>query len=122
MIRKIGIGLAIIIFVFLFAVYYFFCDMTRLSRGSLINELSSPDGSYTVKAYLVKGGATVADAVRGELVFNEMIRKPKNIYWNYREENAHLSWIDEDTRAINGILLDVPHEVYDFRRHGDNLD
>lgn len=81
--------------------------------------MSSPDGEYTVKAYVVSGGATVADSVRGELIINELIRKNKNIYWNYRETEAQIIWVDNDTVSINGTVLDVPHEVFDFRRHGD---
>jgi hypothetical protein len=105
------IGLALFI-----AVYYLFFDMGRLAEGTLITEESSPDGTYTVRAYLVEHGATVANTVRGELVFNNMVRKPKNIYWNYREEEAEIYWIDEDTVVINEKELDVPGEVYDFRR------
>lgn len=120
MLKKIGMGLAITILFLFFAVYYFFFDMSRLSEGSLIAEMSSPDGEYTVKAYVVSGGATVADSVRGELIFNELIRKNKNIYWNYREAEAQIIWVDNDTVSINGTVLDVPHEVFDFRRHGDD--
>lgn len=105
------IGLALFV-----SIYYFFYDMDRLSGGTIIAEETSPDGTYTVKAYLGEHGATVADTVRGELVFNNMVRKPKNIYWNYREEEAVIYWIDEDTVVINEIELDVPGEVYDFRR------
>ena len=116
MLKKIFRVIMIIGLAFFIAVYYFFYDMSRLSGGTIIAEETSPDGTYTVKAYLGEHGATVANTIRGELVFNHMARKPKNIYWNYREEEAVVFWVDEDTVVINEKELDVPGEVYDYRR------
>jgi outer membrane lipoprotein-sorting protein len=113
--KKILIAASLILLIFVFGVYWAFFDMNRLPEGVLISEALSPDGTYTVKAYHVSGSATVSDSVRGELVFNNMIRKPKNIYWNYREDTAEIIWIDEDTVTINGISLDVPEDRFDFR-------
>ena len=90
--------------------------MGRLPKGELINEIKSPNGTYTVKAYLTNGGATVSYAVRGELNFNRVNKKPKNIYWNYREDKATVEWIDDNTVIINGYELDVLREKFDFRR------
>ena len=56
-----------------------------------------------------------ADAVRGELVFNERNGKTKNIYWNYRESTAKIEWLDNKTVVINGHTLEVPNEKFDFR-------
>ncbi|MER2237859.1 MAG: DUF5412 family protein, partial [Psychrobacillus sp.] len=53
---------------------------------------------------------------RGELVFNDKDNKTKNIYWNYREESANISWTDNNTVIINGHTLDVTKEKFDFRR------
>ncbi len=100
-----------------FGVYWAFFDMSRLPEGTLINELESPDGTYTVKAYHVEGGTTVSDSVRGELVFNNSSKRSKNIYWNYREDSAVIKWIDDDKVVINGIGLTVPNSKYDFRNH-----
>lgn len=116
MLKKIFMVIMIIGLTLFIAVYYFFYDMSRLSGGTIIAEETSPDGTYTVKAYLGEHGATVANTIRGELVFNHMARKPKNIYWNYREEEAVVFWVDEDTVVINEKELDVPDEVYDYRR------
>lgn len=98
-----------------FGVYWAFFDMSRLPEGILINELESPDGTYTLKAYHVEGGATVSDSVRGELIFNNSSKRSKNIYWNYREDSASIKWIDDNKVVINGIGLTVPNSKFDFR-------
>ncbi|QUG43345.1 DUF5412 domain-containing protein [Psychrobacillus sp. INOP01] len=98
-------------------VYTFFVSMESLPKGEFLTEESSPDGKYTLKAYITNGGATTSYAIRGELVFNEKNGKTKNIYWDYREEVAEISWVDNDTVIINKRTLNVPKEKYDFRFH-----
>jgi hypothetical protein len=98
-----------------FAGYWLFYDMDRLPKGEFLTEETSPDGAYTLKAYVTNGGATVSYAVRGELVFNEKDGKSETIYWNYREETADITWTDDDTVIINGETLNVPGETYDYR-------
>ena len=78
--------------------------------------MQSPGGKYTLKSYRTDGGATTSYAIRGELKFNTENKKPKNIYWEYRTENATVEWLDDDTVIINRVQLDVPDEKYDFRR------
>lgn len=97
--------------------YTFFVSMESLPKGEFLVEESSPDGKFTLKAYVTNGGATTSYAVRGELVFNEKNGKTKNIYWNYREGEAEISWVDNDTVIINNHTLNVPNEKYDFRSH-----
>ncbi|WP_429993264.1 DUF5412 domain-containing protein [Metabacillus fastidiosus] len=99
-----------------YGVYWAFFDMDRLPEGEFLTEQISPDGKYTLKAYITNGGATTAYSVRGELIFHERNNKKKNIYWEYREETASINWIDHDTVVINGHKLNVPNERYDFRR------
>ena len=89
--------------------------MNRLPTGEYLTEETSPDGKYTVKAYVTNGGATTSYSVRGELILNDKGDKIKNIYWNYREETATIIWTDNNTVVINGHLLDVPNEKFDFR-------
>ncbi|WP_019413977.1 DUF5412 domain-containing protein [Paenisporosarcina sp. TG20] len=100
-----------------YGVYWAFFDMNRLPTGEFLTEETSPDGTYTLKAYDTNGGATTAYAVRGELVFNEKSNKRKNIYWNYRQETADISWTDNDTVIINGHTLDVPNDKFDWRNN-----
>ena len=99
-----------------YAIYWAFYDMSRLPTGELISEVQSPGGKYTLKSYRTDGGATTSYAIRGELNFNIENKKPKNIYWEYRTENATVEWLDDDTVIINRVQLDVPDEKYDFRR------
>ena len=110
-----GIFLLCVLAFGIYAVYWAFYDMNRLPEGEFLTEESSPDGKYTLRAYVTNGGATTSYAVRGELVYNEKENKTKNIYWNYREETAEISWTDKDTVVINGVSLDVPGEAFDFR-------
>lgn len=117
--KKIRLFLSILIVIvglFLLLIYWAFYDTERLPKGEFIASIDSPNNEYTVKLYKVNGGATVSYSIRGELNFNQKNRKPKNIYWNYREENAEVKWLDEDTIIINGHSLNVPNDVYDWRR------
>lgn len=97
-----------------YGVYWAFFDMNRLPRGEYLTEESSPDGTYSLKAYLSSPSLS-SDAVRGELIFNERNGKTKNIYWNYRESTAKIKWLDNKTVVINGRSLEVPNERFDFR-------
>ncbi len=97
-----------------FSIYWAFFSMARLPKGEFLLESKSPNNNYTIKAYLVNGGATTSYAIRAELIRNN--RNPKNIYWNYREENAVIKWLSDDVIEINGHILSLPNDKYDFRR------
>ena len=97
-----------------YGIYWAFFDMNRLPTGEYLTEETSPDGTYTLKAY-VSVTSLSSDAVRGELVFNKRNGKTKNIYWNYRESTAKIEWLDNKTVVINGHTLEVPNEKFDFR-------
>lgn len=58
-----------------YGVYWAFFDMDRLPTGDYLSEKKSPDGVYTLKAYVTNGGATTSFAVRGELVLNNKGKK-----------------------------------------------
>lgn len=114
-IKRISFFILGVTIILLTAIYFAFFDMVFLPKGTLIAQSSSSDGTYTVRAYQVIGGTTVSDSIRAELIFNNSNRMPKNIYWNYRESQVVIDWIDDDTVLINGVELDVPHEKFDFR-------
>ena len=101
--------------VFGYGIYWAFFDMNRLPTGKYLTEETSLDGTYTLKAY-VSSPSLSADAVRGELVFNERNGKTKNIYWNYRESTAKIEWLDNKRVVINGYTIEVPNEKFDFRK------
>lgn len=97
-------------------IYWLFFDINRIPEGELIVQVESPSGEFSLKVYLVNGGATVSYSIRGELVYNHRTQRPKNIYWQYREESASVEWIDNYTVNINGHIIDVRYQVYDWRR------
>lgn len=98
-----------------YGIYWAFFDMSRLPTGEYLTEETSPDGKYTLKAYLANGGATTSYTVRGELIFNEKNQKTKNIYWNNQENDAIIRWSNDETVVINGHSLKVPKDRFDFR-------
>ncbi|WP_226037701.1 DUF5412 domain-containing protein [Aquibacillus saliphilus] len=98
-----------------YGIYWAFFDMERLPTGRFLTEEISPDGKYTIKAYVANSGATTSYSIRGELVFNERNNKTKNVYWNYRENTANIKWVDNDTVRINGHELNLPNDKFDFR-------
>ncbi|MFT8323104.1 MAG: DUF5412 domain-containing protein [Bacillus sp. (in: firmicutes)] len=98
-----------------YGVYWAFFDMGRLPKGEFLTEETSPDGKYTIKAYVVNGGATTSYSIRGELHFNEKRNKTKTIYWNYHEKTATITWINKDNVNINEHTLHLPTDHFDFR-------
>lgn len=75
-----------------YRVYSAFFDMSHLPKGNLIKESVSPNGDYTIKAYVSETSLS-SPAVRGELNYNNIRNKPKNIYWGYRQYTAKIEWI-----------------------------
>lgn len=113
--KRVLIGLFIVISFSVLMLHHSFRSMNGLPKGTLIAQSTSPTGKYTVKAYVSETSLS-APAVRGELIFNMENRKPKNIYWNYREDTATIKWVSDSVVIINEHKLEVPHEVFDFRR------
>ncbi|WP_273130645.1 DUF5412 family protein [Bacillus weihaiensis] len=117
--RFIIISIITIIFVIILIVYGIYrwsINMNNLPKGDFISEVDSPNGKYTIKAYLSSGGATTGYAVRGELIFNNEEKKTKNIYWDYPQDKALIEWKDYNTVIINDHKLDVPMDTYHFRQ------
>lgn len=104
----------VIVAVFIYAVYWAFFDIQRLKGEELLEEISSPDGNYTVSVYLNNGGATTDYAVLCSARNNET-EKERNIYWQYHCTKANVEWLDEKTVDINGVELDVEKDSYDYR-------
>ena len=112
--KKVVIIFLIIIVLLSYGVYWAFFDMGRLPKGTFLTEVVSPNGDYTIKAYVSETSLS-APAMRGELNYNNIKKKPKNIYWDYRQDTAKIEWIDNTTVIINGHKLDVLKEKFDFR-------
>ena len=112
--KKIIIPVLIFVLLCVYAVNWAFFDIQRLDGQKLLKEVPSPDGRYTVSAYLNNGGATTDYAVLCSVKNNET-NKEKNIYWNYHCTKADINWISEDTVIINGVELNVNKDIYDYR-------
>ncbi len=104
----------IVIAIGVYAIHWAFFDIQRIDGQELLNEVVSPDGKYTVCAYLNNGGATTDYAVLCSVRNNET-EKEKNIYWNYHCAEAEIKWKDEKTVTINGIELNVTKDTFDYR-------
>lgn len=113
--RKILI-IAMIIIVVLIAciLYHFFYDMNSLPKGELLESIESPTNDYTINSYIVRNSLSV-DAIRVELINNKTLKR-KNIYWGYPESIADIKWIDKDTVEINGHVLNIHKDIYDWRK------
>ena len=111
---KIIIPILLVILIGAYAVHWAFFDIQRIDGQELLKEATSPDGKYTVSAYLNNGGATTDYAVLCS-VRNNKTEKEKNIYWNYHCSEAEIKWTDDDTVIINGVELDVTKDTYDYR-------
>lgn len=107
--------IAFVVIIIVIGVFFHFFDMTHLPQGELIKESLSPSGKYTLNLYLCKGNATAANSVRGEIIVNGK-NTARNIYWQYKEDNATIHWITDETVSINGITLNVNTDSYDWRR------
>lgn len=110
----VGIVVFLIIALLGYGFYWVFYDIQRLEGQEVIQEVSSPNGTYTITAYLNDGGATTGYAVLCS-VKNNNIGKEKNIYWKYRCTKADITWLDEETVQINGVELNVKKDTYDYR-------
>lgn len=115
--RTLTIAVLILLFVIAilgYGIYWAFYDIQRIEGQEIIGEVSSPEGTYTVTAYLNNGGAATGYAVLCSVKTNGQ-NKEKNIYWQYHCEEADIVWVDEYTVQINGVELNVEKDTYDYR-------
>lgn len=92
-----------------------FFDIQRIEGQEYLDELTSPNGTYSVTAYLNNGGATTDYAVLVRLK-NNRNGKMKNIYWEYHCTKAEMEWVSDEIIRINNVELNVKNEIYDFRK------
>lgn len=110
------LGIIIIVLLLVsYFVYHFFYSMNNLPEGQLIKKSHSPNHTYTLNLYRADSGATSRYSIRGELIDNGN-ENTKNIYWGYDERQAKVSWKNNHVVNINGHILDVEKDKYDFRR------
>lgn len=96
-------------------IYKYTISMSNLSEGELIYTSTSNSKEYTFNGYLVNSGATVAYAVRGEIV-NNKTKEKRNIYWDYYLNTVKVKWINDESIIINNKEIKNIHtDYYDFR-------
>lgn len=95
-----------------------FDGLQNLPEGTKLSETPSPSSSYSVAVYRVSNDK-MGDAVRGEL-WNKQDGKRSNIFWQIGQSDATVTWSDDTTVSINGILLDVETDTYDWRDHAED--
>ncbi|MCP1427459.1 hypothetical protein ABIC86_000387 [Paenibacillus sp. DS2363] len=102
-----------IAFVSLWNWYY---DLERLPKGEVISESVSPNGKFTIKAMNSDAGATTSLAILCELQYNDGSKPNKIIYFQNKVEKASIIWESNDIVTINGVQLNLPDDVYDYRK------
>ena len=98
------------------ALYIKFFTIWGIKGQKPINSVSSPDGRYTVTAYLNDGGATTSYCVLAAVKDNKTGFE-RNIYWQEDVDVAYIDWVDETTVIINAAELDVQKDTYDYRKN-----
>lgn len=91
-------------------------SIESIKGGEYLGNAISPGGKYEAKAYLNDSGATTDFAVLVVLITRES-GEQKNIFWQYHSESAKMNWISDSEIVINGIHLNVPNEIYDYRKN-----
>ena len=117
--KRLFVGLAILSAIAVLAVLvgflrWFLFDIDSIRGHEVLERVDSPDGKYTITSYLNNGGATTNWAVLCSVKDNDT-GKTRNIYWQYRCDDANITWIDDTTVNINGVKLNVEKDTYDFR-------
>lgn len=117
--KKLVVGVLIIMLLIIAGFGYIntvIYNMKNLPKGIYIYESTSPENTFTIKAYYCDGGATTEEAVRCEVISN-LTGAKENIYWQYGVTEAYIKWIDENTVEINTHQLELPEGRYDGRKH-----
>lgn len=87
-----------------------------------IASYTSPEGTYQLVIFRNDGGATTSYAVLGVLYKNDDSNYSRNIYWENRQDDADVEWLDDDTVIINGHRIEnVEKDKFDFRYNKDEL-
>ena len=92
-----------------FCVYHLFFCINCIPTGKPIASYTSPEETYTITIY--ESDRTI----RGELTINAT-GKSRNIYVGCKESYPEVCWESEDVVIINTRRLNLPNDVYDWRR------
>ena len=113
-VKKIAVALGLLLAVGGYLYWNLFHNIQRIKWQEILSETTSPNGRYTVTAYLTNGGATTAFGVLAGVEDHKRGRERK-FYWQYRCEEAEMEWLSDSVLRINGITLDVDKDTFDYR-------
>lgn len=85
-----------------------------LPEGYLNERLTSPNGEYEVRIYHYSGLIDYKN-VRVS-IFDKDREKSETIYYNFVDGPLNVEWVDEETLAINNMVLTIHEDSYDFRK------
>lgn len=112
---RIFLKIICVLFIFLILSFTILMHMFRMP-DKFLTESTSPKGTYTIKIYLINGGATTNYSIRGEVIMNHWFHYRKNIYWEENISKGEICWRDNYTVIINGHEIKLPNGKYDERR------
>lgn len=114
--KLIAIILVIVVVIIGFVSYSCFFSTNAIKGQEKIASYTSPEGTYQLVMFKNNGGATTAYAVLGVLYKTDDSSYCRNIYWENRQDEADVKWLDDDTVIINERKIDnVLKDKYDFR-------
>ena len=98
------------------ASYVCFFSIQNIKGEEHIATYTSPNETYELEIFRNNGGATTSYAILGVLHKQSNSKYSRNIYWENRQENAEVEWIDDNTVIINNKRIEnVEKDKYDFR-------
>ena len=96
--------------------YVCFFSIQNIKGEEHIATYTSPNGTYELEIFRNNGGATTSYAILGVLHKQSNSKYSRNIYWENRQEDAEVEWIDDNTVMINNKRIEnVEKDKYDFR-------
>lgn len=96
--------------------YVCFFSIQNIKGEEHIATYTSPNETYELEIFRNNGGATTSYAILGILHKQSNSKYSRNIYWENRQEDAEVEWIDDNTVIINNKRIEnVEKDKYDFR-------
>ena len=83
------------------ASYVCFFSIQNIKGEEHIATYTSPNETYELEIFRNNGGATTSYAILGVLHKQSNSKYSRNIYWENRQEDAEVEWIDDNTVIIN---------------------
>ena len=103
----------IIVIVALIVGILFFFMYTMPNGGELLYSTSSPSGQYTIDVYF-HYNSLGSDSVRCK-AYHESGLMERNIYYSYPKETVEIEWISETEVIIDGTVVNIVFDRYDWR-------